>query len=222
MSRKRLLVCCPVCGQEQAAELWESLNVAVNPALKHMLLQGQLNQVDCQYCGHRFEVLEDLVYHDISKRLMIAISNQIPAVEVGGCEDELGAYRLRVVRDKRAMWEKVRVFEDDLDDRLVEFFKIVALRALSGESVDRDAHLYYAGIYQNDHQTELVFEAQSGEGKAKVVPIPLEYYEWASQKVQDQLRTMNEQEAGSWHLIDSLSGARIAMLIQRSVLAQPS
>ena len=62
---------CPTCGQEQAVEVWESLNVDVDSEAKTALFEGRINQFICKGCGQRIGLAIPLMYHDMARRFCV-------------------------------------------------------------------------------------------------------------------------------------------------------
>jgi hypothetical protein len=69
-SRGRYPLTC-ACGASFEADLWDSLNVTLDPDLKEQLLAGKVNVVTCPECGAEAFVEKDLLYHDLERRIMI-------------------------------------------------------------------------------------------------------------------------------------------------------
>ncbi len=44
---------CPHCGNEQKLEIWESINVTLDPEVKAKLLAGKINVFICDKCSKR-------------------------------------------------------------------------------------------------------------------------------------------------------------------------
>jgi len=100
--------------------------------LKEKLFQGELTTFRCEGCGAQFQVSAPLLYHDMAKQLMIWL---IPGEETPEIPEQAGLLGLaeqmsrgsthRIVRDLNQLIEKIRIFDDELDDKAVEFFKFV-------------------------------------------------------------------------------------------------
>lgn len=61
---RRVAMFCPRCGTQLVAELWESVNVPVNPDLRLRLFRRELNVVHCETCDIRMALPAPLLYHD--------------------------------------------------------------------------------------------------------------------------------------------------------------
>lgn len=72
---------CPECGEEFDFELYESVNVTLNPELKEKVLDGSIFAPICPKCGH-FEVLiHPFLYHDMEKNYMIQLNSYADLME---------------------------------------------------------------------------------------------------------------------------------------------
>jgi len=48
---------CPECGSEQEFEIFDSVNVSLDPDAKQKLINGELTIFTCDECGYKVEVL---------------------------------------------------------------------------------------------------------------------------------------------------------------------
>jgi hypothetical protein len=67
---------CPVCGAPIQAEMYNLVDVGVEPELKGKLLRGRINVARCSNCGSEGVIAAPILYHDASKELLLAF---IPA-----------------------------------------------------------------------------------------------------------------------------------------------
>lgn len=63
---------CPLCGASIQAEVYNLVDVGVNPELKARLLRGRLNVARCPSCGGEGVIAAPLLYHDPQKQLLLA------------------------------------------------------------------------------------------------------------------------------------------------------
>lgn len=67
MSKVRTeIVSCPNCSNRQEIEVWESINVTLDPALKERLFNGTINSFKCSICTYETEIETSLLYHDMT------------------------------------------------------------------------------------------------------------------------------------------------------------
>lgn len=134
MERKETITC-PECGHTQDFIIWQSLNGDLDPEAKQQLLDGTLFRFECDKCGHKSNVDYGILYHDMRHQVMIYYVDEDSveqAIEsMYGAEDKMGiempGYRKRVVTDQNALREKAIIFENELDDRVIEIIKLIYL-----------------------------------------------------------------------------------------------
>ena len=62
---------CPECGNNQDFEIWQSVNVSLDPHLKQKILDRSLVTFRCDRCAQETEFYYPILYHDMNKRIMI-------------------------------------------------------------------------------------------------------------------------------------------------------
>lgn len=151
---------CPECNNSSSFRIWESINTALDPEMKEKVKDRSAFIFTCPKCGGQTAVDYGFLYHQMEDRIMIAYSNSDENEEelyhlfteeqddifgVGNLflKDE---YLLRIVRSLNALREKIYIFDDGLDDRIIEIYKLflyVRLREDSSEPEDID--IFYLG-----------------------------------------------------------------------------
>lgn len=151
---------CAVCGQTALVDVYDSINVGINPELKDKVKDGSLFVWECPHCGRANLIRRQTLYHDPEQKLMIWLVPQgvLSASEEAAVEqhlatisasmqssdnNELSGYVLRRVSDVGSLIEKVNIFDAGLDDVVIEMCKYVTRMELSsGESArEHDADL---------------------------------------------------------------------------------
>ena len=120
-------ITCPGCNATSVARIHRSVNVTMEPALKEQLLTGRLFGFACPSCGRVSRVVHpELVYHDVRRGLLIQMDalGKFDAGALRQLESSLPP-STRVVHDSNALLEKVKVFDAELDDRVIEVLKVV-------------------------------------------------------------------------------------------------
>ena len=130
-------ITCPQCAHVGKAIMWKSLNGMLDPEAKAQLLDGSLFMYLCDNCKHSFSLNYPILYNDMVNNVMIYYvlsEKDVPEVEAvlvetEGMKVELGAGNFkpqyRIVTSQNALREKAIVFEQQLDDRLVEIMKLL-------------------------------------------------------------------------------------------------
>ena len=62
---------CPKCDNSQDFEIWNSINVSLDPRLKERVLNRSVLTFECEKCGYKEEGIYPLLYHDMDKKLML-------------------------------------------------------------------------------------------------------------------------------------------------------
>lgn len=137
-------IICPQCGACQKLDIYETVNIAVDPSMRDRVASGELFRGRCETCGCEIPLSYDCVYKDIAHRFMIYLippqtPNAIDLIESAQkqCEELLGKLRetfcLRIVSSVTELQEKRVQFEQGLDDRITELYKTILLRGLLKE-----------------------------------------------------------------------------------------
>lgn len=86
MSRKSLeMVQCPSCGKDFEVEIYNSINVSLDPELRESLISGDLNSVKCP-CGHNVTLKFPLLYHKMGfNGVMLQYTESDPKTILESC-----------------------------------------------------------------------------------------------------------------------------------------
>ena len=133
---REMPVQCPDCGKDGRATIHSSVNVGLYPSLKEQLLSGELLRWQCEGCGARRLNAYPVLYHDMSRGIMIQWMSAPYAPTLQSLAAALPSeadcrqfkalrsdYRFRVVREFDDLIEKIRIMEAGLDDRAIEWEK---------------------------------------------------------------------------------------------------
>jgi hypothetical protein len=177
-------ITCPECNHEQQFTVWHSVNVTLDPALKDKVLDRSLTTFDCEDCGYMATIEQNLLYHDTERQLTI-LRHPNPDEPEGLANESFGllstlsgkGYDYRLVTTMNELVEKVLIWEDGLDDRAVEVFKLVVWQALDEDQRTGDARLLYGGMSGEDGaETTMEFTLVSDSGTMSMaVPLEGEY-----------------------------------------------
>jgi len=149
-------VACPACGHEQEFDAWQSINATAEPELKQRLLSGRLTTCQCAECGRAAQVAFAMLYHDMDKRLVIWFvpgEGPIDSLENAGMEaidrmtDE--GYTFRLVRTHNELVEKILIFDDELDDRVLELFKFAIWSSMDEAHRPAEGSMLYVGTSES-------------------------------------------------------------------------
>ena len=163
-------VICPGCGARVAARMWTGINAEVNPNLRAQVLDETLFDWKCPQCGHEATLAYPCLYHDKGRRFMVYVLPQEPdeqkAAGIAAQFPQLRGVRKRVTGSLASMKEKILLFEDGLDDRAVEFVKLLVslvLERSSGKRVTQGLYVF------SDEERERIGFLFSLEGEEQPV-----------------------------------------------------
>lgn len=127
---------CSVCGKHNDIVEWESLNAQLDPEEKEMLLQGNLFEYTCENCNSINKLNYPFIYHDMKRKIMIyyITSDQDRLrveefIKVFKTSDQYLSknYKYRIVTSHEQLLEKIQVFDQNLDDRVIDLMKVYYL-----------------------------------------------------------------------------------------------
>lgn len=128
---------CPECMQEGDIQIWSSINTMLDPEMKEKVRTGEAFMWECPHCGYKVPVVYATLYHQMEDKIMIYfVEDKVEAVEmIKRLSDEgeddfdiLGDfyeadYTIRVVDSIGKFREKLKIFDEKLDDRVMELTK---------------------------------------------------------------------------------------------------
>lgn len=62
---------CPNCGEERDTEVWDSINVSINPELREKLFKTEINVFNCEKCSCEAFVNSPLLYNDMARKFCV-------------------------------------------------------------------------------------------------------------------------------------------------------
>ena len=138
-------IICPYCGHKQKATIHIVVDSKENPKIKKKILDGKFFLRTCKNCGDSWLMTHQVMYQDVDKRFCICFSND-PMTELhyqtlySKSVDDVGKWAptMRVVSSVNAFREKVRLFDQELDDRYIELIKIRLLHSLVAQGLVKD------------------------------------------------------------------------------------
>jgi len=139
MSKKRAHeIACPFCGHEQRVELWDSIDVNMEPELRDALLLNRINNIECEKCDKRFRIDKPLVYQDREQDIFIHFDPLVGSRTLADVEASFSTAMEEMIRllpkdipvpetglvvEWSELVERVFMMEEGLDPRLVEHIK---------------------------------------------------------------------------------------------------
>jgi len=171
--RKIFNIKCPSCGTQQNVELYEAVDVAVEPELKQVLLENRLNRVVCTDCDANFRVDMPLLYNDPGNEILI---HWVPETGDVTREQILGDFdrsmeemnemvppdidlpSVRLVLTRVELVELIFMIEAGMNQRVVEYVKY-SIHTRNMEKVDPYKYRLLLNV-QDSTAEELCFVMQ--------------------------------------------------------------
>lgn len=121
---KRMMFTCPKCKNKSELVMWDSVNATLNPELKESIMNRKFFDWECSDCGEIFSINYSFLYNDMVKKYMIYLGDDVSgfsaAINEFGVPD---GYKFRAVTVMIDLIEKIKIFDNDLDDRGIEIVK---------------------------------------------------------------------------------------------------
>jgi len=184
--------------------MWASINVSNSPLLKKQFLAGELNKCVCKECGHEAMVEHPVLYHDAEKKLLVWLSNdEAPPKDdfdpsAPSMKEFLEGNNLRLVRSRNELIEKILIFDAGLDDRHLEFIKLVLMAQMSKNGQEIQGMLFAEVVGEGaDKAIGFILAGEEGNG----LTIPWSAYEELATQHAD-IFPDPKTEAGKWLRVD--------------------
>jgi hypothetical protein len=191
--KKTELIKCPKCGKEHPFTIWGSVNTQDDPEMRYKVRSGEAFRFDCPECKTGVNVNFDILYHQPEDKLMVHYCttqegyDEAYAILTGANKEESQAqkalqdlmaagtegYVMRLVPSQNQLREKLTIFDNGLDDRIIEFTKAIVISNLQrNQELQYDEILFLIGT-----DGSYAFELVNQEGSLGVVPFEKSLYD---------------------------------------------
>lgn len=199
---------CPKCSHPQSVEIWTSLNATLQPELREQVLSGSIFTLTCERCSAETTLEMPLLYTDPERGFMIGLDTaERPSVPPAETTD-MDRPRLRRVETPAHLIEKIRIFEDELDDRLIEILKVLAGDLLRDELGETPLALLYDGLSDHPDGRQISFLAFLRKSVRKAT-YPYDELNEDGMRLLDALRGRWPVKKGHWHTVDAAATMRL-------------
>ena len=217
MSQKRIHeIACPLCGQEQRVELWDSVVVDADPELREALLGGRLNRVECAGCRKSFRIEKSLIYQDREQDVFIHFDPLVGGRTVADAEKAFTAATAELNRllppdvpppdthlvvEWSELVERVFLLEEGLDARLVEHVKYMMYQQNPDKLSAEKKNLLFDAQDSTDEQLCFVVQDRATKKLEAVLNFARADYEALVNVFDsgDQLALLEEQFPGPYY-----------------------
>ena len=197
-SQRSEKITCPGCGKEHDFEMWNSLNTMLDPDMKEKLLSKEMFQFVCPDCGYTANVDYGFLYHQMEDRIMIYYIQDEDEIEktikmiTGEAYDsfELSEalqkakreYLYRIVLSQNDLLEKIHIFDNRRDDRMIEIMKVLMTGRIMSDHPEAEPFRLF---YDSDDENE--FFVLVGESDViGTVELPEELYDAIKDEYEDK------------------------------------
>lgn len=179
---------CPHCKEHGKAEVWDSVNVDVNPELRDKVFSGELFLWECPHCGYKMLLPFDTLYHDMKHKFMLFFSfddkdveDKYAPVKMPNAPEVLSdEYTIRWVYGFDNFREKIVLLELGLDDVVIERMKYMQSHIVHPEIAEKGYHLLLGGVNREDEELSeygsIFFIFRDDEGKTMHIVLPMDMY----------------------------------------------
>lgn len=200
-SIKRMITC-PKCGCQQEAVLWNSINVTLDPWAKPKILDQSFFEFTCEKCQNTAPLSYSCLYHDMENKLMIYLIPQSRPKDMEVLDTEeawdlyKNGYTLRVVGTVNELAEKIVIFQNGRDDRVIELCKLYMQQQLGRQRPDFiPQDIFYN---QTKDKQEYIFIYNS-LGKGVNAMLPQELYQLTEESF---AQLMKNQDPADQRIVD--------------------
>ncbi len=138
---KTISVTCPACLEEGIFKTVPFIDASIDPEIKESIYNRGIFRFRCEECGEEILVSYECTYIDKDNNFIVSLipENDDLAFETTG-------YTVRVVRTINEFVEKIAAFEDGIDDRVIELYKIMLEDQFEEERPNAEIiGIYYGG-----------------------------------------------------------------------------
>jgi len=168
-------------------------------SIKDKVLSGEIFTFTCPECGFQRRVTYDCLYQEMGKGIYIHLvtseDSYMQAVNLYADRDEhsgtvLASEIVRIVLSQNQLAEKIRIFDEGLDDRVVEILKAYYLGELCRQvpEFEADEVLFYKNA---ENEYEIAF--LSRDGNHRTITFTRQMYDGIYEEIGRKLPPINQE-----------------------------
>lgn len=151
---------CPKCGKSSEFIKWDSINTMLDSEIKNKVKDFSAFEFTCQHCNAKAIVDYSFLYHQMEDSILISHCDSKEYADfmynmlTGKFAPAFGdfvekGYIIRIVQSLEDLREKIFIFDDKLDDRIIEIYKLMIFSKLPDDGLFEDRSLLDI-LYSND------------------------------------------------------------------------
>ena len=169
-------VTCRGCSTPAQVAVYQSVTAWLEPRLAEDVMNNKVNRLDCPSCGKVAFIDSELLFNDAAHGFLVQFVTS-RTVQLAQLEEDLRHavkeephLKARMVINRQAFLEKVRVFRAALDDIAIEVLKLLLKPQLPPAL--RDAELRFDKVTESPQGPKLSFTASGPDVATQMVSIP--------------------------------------------------
>lgn len=141
-------ITCPDCGKDGPFIIWRSINVDISEGMGEAVRDGSAFLFTCPHCGSKHPVDYGFLYHDMHNKIWIhytqsdedekKVLDMLTGDDFMVKELVTEGYIIRIVRSMNQLREKLFIFDNNYDDRVIEYMKLIFASMLLKEHPEED------------------------------------------------------------------------------------
>jgi len=150
-------IICPKCQAKGEFDLWDSMNVDLDPELRKKVFNDEAFIYTCPKCGHRTGVPYGTLYHDMQHHFMLFFDffksddYDYEPLEIPDLPDT-NNYIYRHVTGLWRLKEKILILEKGLNDVAIERMKYMFTHILHPELAEKKIEVYFGDVSYSDKE----------------------------------------------------------------------
>ena len=184
-TRRPVNVSCPQCSKQSTFSMWQNINSLEDPMLKQQILDGTLFDFKCPYCDYsvalHYDILFNMPEHGVMLHMIAEPENAAKVPEAIETHESMlpmeaqknaKLYIHRVVPDLITLREKTLIFQEELDDRVLELMKVIYNAQLKEQKGVEAEHIFFSV----NGNKEKVFELYGESKLIAIAPVDMNLY----------------------------------------------
>lgn len=179
-------IICPKCKTHGEFDIWETMNVDLNPELREKLFSEDAFFYRCPKCGMEIAVPYDFIYHDMKHKFIIMFSFFEPdefdyePLEIPHLSESLKDYTFRHAIGLFELKEKIHILEKGLNDVAIERMKYAMSHYECPQFAEKGIKLYFSDVRYDLPEYPLgsiLFTVNTKDTETKIYAFPLNLYQ---------------------------------------------
>ncbi len=188
---------CPNCGKSIMFKIKPEIEIPYDEVYKTKILKDKLFSVQCKNCNFGMPLGYDCTYNDMDQHYMIWTFPGLSKEQLAFIEDynrrlqtdralrlARNDYRMRVVRTDVQLKEKIIIFDENIDDRVVEIMKISCMPYIT-EGLKIKSEITDFVFSKTDTEGQYCFVVRFKDIKPVVLNFNMEQYKDIQEKFAD-------------------------------------